>query len=66
MRILLWGVGGFVAGGALAFGIGAALPSIITVSTFEGSYGMGVVFFWTPLGAAVGGVAGLIAALVRG
>ena len=66
MRTVLWGFGGFLVGGALAFGIGAVLPSIITISTYEGSYGLGVVFVWTPLGAIVGAVVGVIVGLVRG
>lgn len=41
------------------------LPSVIPISQFEGSYAMGVAFFWTPFSAVVGAVAGLIARLMR-
>jgi hypothetical protein len=51
-----WAAAGFFGGGILVFAIGMALPSIIRISQSEGSYAMGVAFFWTPLGAVLGAV----------
>lgn len=65
MRWLVGLVGGAMLGGALALGIGTALPEIITVSQREGAYAMGVVFFWIPLGLVAGAIAGLVWAARR-
>lgn len=66
-RGLLRGVGGFVAGaialGAVTFGMGIALPKIITIPQVEGAHMMHVTFFVTLLGAIVGGFAGAVIAL---
>lgn len=62
MRTVAWGVGGFLAGGFLAGVIGIILPEIFAISQAEGAYMMGVAFFWVPVGAVVG----LIAGVVRG
>lgn len=56
MKRLGWTIGGAVLLGALAFAVGMALPSIIAISQAEGAYAMTVAFFWTPLGAILGGV----------
>lgn len=65
MRWLVGLVGGAMLGGALALGIGMALPEVITVSQREGAYAMGVVFFWIPLGLVAGAIAGLVWAARR-
>ena len=65
MRTILWMLGGFVLGGGLAFGLGILLPEIITISQFEGAYMMGVGFVWTPLGAVLGAITGLVMRLTR-
>lgn len=49
---------GFGLGGLLAGGIGIALPGILPISQAEGAYMMGVMFFWAPLGAVLGALAG--------
>ena len=41
---------------------GVALSSIAAISQAEGAYMMGVFFFWGPLGAVVGGIAGFLMA----
>ena len=57
-----YGLAGFFAGGVLVFAIGMLLPMIIKISQAEGAYAMGVAFVWTPLGALVGAIIGLILA----
>jgi hypothetical protein len=60
MRRLGFAVLGFLVGGALASAVGIALPEIIPISQAEGAYMMGVVFFWVPLAAVVGAIAGAV------
>ena len=60
MRAFLWMLGGFLLGGLSAGVIGFSLPEVISISQAEGAYAMGVAFFWVPLGAVVGAVAGLV------
>jgi hypothetical protein len=60
-----WALAGFFGGGALVFAIGMLLPMVIKISQAEGAYAMGVAFVWTPLGALVGAVIGLIVASGR-
>ena len=55
-----WTMIGLLAGGALVFAVGMALPSVIRISQAEGGYAMGVAFVWTPLGAIVGAVIGAV------
>ena len=57
-----WTVIGFLAGGAIVFAVGMALPSVISISDAEGAYAMGVAFVWTPLGAVIGAVVGFVRA----
>ena len=66
MRRLVGAVAGFVVGGAAVLMIGLALPKVVAINQMEGAYAMGLVFFWVPLGAVVGAVAGLIIAGRRG
>ncbi len=63
MKAVLWGLGGFLAGGLLAGVAGFALPAVVPISQAEGAYAMGVAFFWVPLGAVLGLVAGVIRGL---
>jgi hypothetical protein len=65
MRGLLWCLGGLVAGGVLAFGIGLVILTYGGVPQAEGAAAMGVIFFFTPAGAIFGAVAGLVAGLMR-
>lgn len=51
-----WAVLGFFGVGGLVFAIGMALPMVFRISQSEGSYAMGVAFFWTPLGAVLGAI----------
>lgn len=60
MRRFGWGVLGFLAGGGAVFAAGMALPSVISISQAEGAYAMGVAFVWTPLGAVISAVLGVI------
>lgn len=61
MKALLWGVGGFLAGGLLTAVIGFGLPEIVPISQAEGAYAMRVAFFWVPLGAVAGAIVGVLA-----
>jgi len=65
MGTFLWMLGGFVLGAVLAFGIGIALPEVMMIPQAEGAYVMGVMFFWVPVGAVTGALAGLVVRLVR-
>lgn len=65
MRVVLWCLGGFLAGGALAFGIGLMVLTFGNVSQAEGAAAMGVIFFYTPAGAILGAVVGLMLGLIR-
>lgn len=65
MRVALWGLAGLVAGAALVFAVGMALPMITPISQAEGAYAMAVAFVWTPIGAVMGAVGGVVVALVR-
>lgn len=56
---------GFFLGGALAFGAGLFWLSFINTDNREGAAAMGVAFFVTPAGAAIGGVIGLVFGLGR-
>jgi hypothetical protein len=60
MRRLRWTLAGGLGVGALVFGIGMALPSVLAISKAEGAYAMGVAFVWTPIGLVVGAVLGFI------
>ncbi|MFM2355808.1 MAG: hypothetical protein RLZZ528_1544 [Pseudomonadota bacterium] len=64
-RVLLWAFLGLILGGALAFGLGLFWLTFINTDQREGAAAMGVIFFYTPAGAALGMVAGVIAALLR-
>ena len=65
MQTFLWMLGGFVVGAVMTFGLGVFLPGIIGISQAEGAYMMGVAFFWTPIGGALGAVTALIGRLTR-
>jgi hypothetical protein len=65
MKILLWALLGAVLGALLAFWGGEAYGRAARVSTFEGGYGMGVVFVLTPAGAVLGAVIGAAYGIVR-
>ena len=60
-----YGLAGFFGGGILAFAIGMAVPLVFRISQSEGAYAMGVAFVWTPLGAVLGALIGLIVASLR-
>lgn len=62
MRRFLGGLAGLVAGGLVAFVVGIGLPEVMSISQAEGAYMMGVMFFWVPVAALVGAVAGAILA----
>ncbi len=60
MKAVLWGCGGFLAGGLITAVIGFSLPEVLPISQAEGAFAMQVAFFWVPLGAILGAVLGLI------
>ncbi len=49
---------GAIAGAALALALSLAAQEIFNISQMEGAYAMGVVFFYMPLGAVIGGIIG--------
>jgi biotin transporter BioY len=65
MRILGMALIGLVVGGAIAFGLGLAWLSFINTDNREGAAAMGVMFFYTPLGAILGAIAGAIYGALR-
>jgi hypothetical protein len=65
MKVVLWTLGGFLLGGALAFGIGLLWLTYGGVSQREGAAAMGVIFFFTPAGSILGAIVGLMMGLVR-
>lgn len=60
MRRFGFALVGALLGGALAIGLAVAVAMIGDVSQAEGAYAMGVAFFWAPLGAVLGLVAGVV------
>lgn len=56
---------GLVAGAVAAVALSVAAAFIFNISQMEGAYAMGVAFFWTPLGAILGGIVGTVLALRR-
>ena len=60
MRRLGYELIGLVVGAAVAIALAVAVAMIGDVSQAEGAYAMGVAFFWTPLGAGLGLLAGLV------
>ncbi len=65
MRTVLWMLGGLLAGGALAFGLGLLWLTYGGVSQREGAAAMGVIFFFTPACALLGAILGLVLGLTR-
>lgn len=63
MRVFATMLAGFLIGGGLTFAIGMALPELMLIAQREGGYAMAVAFFYTPVGAVLGAIAGLITAL---
>lgn len=63
MRVFSIMLAGFLIGGGLTFAIGMTLPEIMPIAQREGGYAMAVAFFYTPAGAVLGAIAGLIRAL---
>ena len=64
-RIILWGVGGLIIGPLITLLLATAAIPIFGISQMEGAYAMGVVFTLMPIGAVLGGFAGVIWALLR-
>jgi hypothetical protein len=73
-EIWVWGTGkraalGFLIGalvlGAITLGLGIVYLSYGQVSQREGAAAMGLVFFITPAGTLIGGIAGAILAAAR-
>jgi len=51
---------GAVCGAVLALGLSVFAAWLFNISQMEGAYAMGVVFFYMPAGALIGGLAGVI------
>jgi len=60
MRRVVWGLAGFFGAGLLVGVVGMSLPSLIAMPQSQGGYEMGVAFFWVPLGAVIGLIAGVV------
>ena len=56
---------GAVLGAAVTLAICLAAAEIFSISQMEGAYAMGVVFFYMPAGALIGGIIGAIWMAVR-
>lgn len=59
-RAVLGAVAGLVVGGVATFVIGLGAAEVFGISQAEGAYAMGLIFFWVPVGALVGLIAGAI------
>ncbi|GGE21630.1 hypothetical protein SAMN05421774_106173 [Gemmobacter megaterium] len=57
---VLGGVLGLAGGAAAVFTLGLVAAEVFSISQAEGAYAMGLAFFWTPLGALAGVVAGAV------
>lgn len=60
MRRTGWALAGAVLGGAVTVALAVLLATVADISQAEGAYAMGVAFFWVPLGAVVGLIAGIV------
>jgi hypothetical protein len=56
LKVLAGFLIGAIAGAALALALCVAAAEIFSISQMEGAYAMGVVFFYMPLGALIGGI----------
>jgi hypothetical protein len=65
LKVLAGFIIGAIAGAAIALGLCVAAAEIFSISQMEGAYAMGVVFFYMPLGALIGGIIGAIWLAVR-
>jgi hypothetical protein len=59
-RAVLGAVLGLIAGAVATLALGLAAAEVFSISQAEGAYAMGLMFFWVPLGALVGLLAGAI------
>ncbi|WP_029354345.1 hypothetical protein [Bosea sp. 117] len=66
LRSVLGIVLGAIGGGALGLGLCVAAAYLFDISQMEGAYAMAVAFFYVPLGAVLGIVAGLVWAMAGG
>jgi hypothetical protein len=62
VRRFVYVLAGLVAGYAAVAVAGILLAEVARISQAEGAYMMGVFFVWAPLGAVVGGLAGVLLA----
>lgn len=62
MRGLGFALAGLVLGGAAAVALAVLVAMVADISQAEGAYAMGVAFFWVPLGAVLGLIAGIVLA----
>lgn len=65
MRALIGFLIGALGLGAITLGLGILYLTYGQVSQREGAAAMGLIFFFTPAGALVGGIAGAILAVLR-
>lgn len=65
MRMFGWMLGGLVVGGAIAFAIGLLILTYANVSQAEGAAAMAVIFVFTPAGAVLGLIVGLVTGILR-
>ena len=65
-RAILGAVLGLVLGGAATLALGLAAAEVFAIPQAEGAYAMGLAFFWVPLGALAGLIAGAVIAARRG
>ena len=60
MRRLIWAVGGVLVGAAAAVTLSVLAAYAFDITQAEGAYAMQVAFFWVPVGAVIGLIAGLV------
>ncbi|NUB45313.1 hypothetical protein GEU84_013020 [Fertoebacter nigrum] len=65
MRMLVGFLLGLVVGGVTTMTLGILAGDVFDISQREGAYAMGVAFFYTPVGAVIGGIIGAMLARRR-
>lgn len=56
--IIIFALAGLFFGGVGALILGSLIAVVFSISQMEGSYAMGLAFFWIPLGALLGLIVG--------
>ena len=65
LKIVAGFVIGAILGAVIALGLSVLAATVFEISQMEGAYAMQVAFFYMPVGAVIGGIAGAIWTTVR-